>query len=98
MNSELRQLESVAMRNGAIDLQWSDKSHSRFHPIWLRDNCRCSECGEPAIGYRSLYLTSLDLNLVPRNLAHTPDQLRITWEDGHESCYTTSWSRVTRCS
>jgi alpha-ketoglutarate-dependent taurine dioxygenase/DUF971 family protein len=91
MNSKIRQLESVAMRNGVIDLQWSDNSHSRFHPIWLRDNCRCAECGEPAIGYRSLQLTSLELNLLPRNLTHTPDQLRIIWEDGHQSRYAASW-------
>jgi gamma-butyrobetaine dioxygenase len=91
MNSETIQLESTAIRNGAIELEWSDKSHNRFHPIWLRDNCRCVECGDPAIGYRSLQLTSLDLNQVPRNLAHTPGQLRITWEDGHESCYAASW-------
>jgi alpha-ketoglutarate-dependent taurine dioxygenase/DUF971 family protein len=91
MNSNTRQLKSAAMGDGVIELEWSDKSHNRFHPIWLRDNCRCAECGEPAIGYRSLQLTSLDLNLVPRNLTHTPDQLRITWEDGHESCYAASW-------
>ena len=48
MNSEIRQLESAAMRDGAIELEWSDNSHNRFHPIWLRDNCRCSECGDPA--------------------------------------------------
>jgi len=91
MSSNIRQLESAAMRNGVIELEWHDDGHSRFHPLWLRDNCRCAECGDPAIGYRSLYLTSLDLNLLPRQLAHSPGQLKITWEDGHESCYQASW-------
>jgi alpha-ketoglutarate-dependent taurine dioxygenase len=49
MNSKIRQLESVAMRNGVIELEWRDNSHSRFHPIWLRDNCRCAECGDHGI-------------------------------------------------
>jgi gamma-butyrobetaine dioxygenase len=91
MNSETRQLESAVIRDGVIELNWSDNSHNRFHPIWLRDNCRCSECGDPAIGYRSLHLTSLDLNLTPRSLNSAPDQLKISWDDGHESCYATSW-------
>ena len=91
MNSELQQLESVAMHKGVIDLEWTDNNHSHFHPIWLRDNCRCAECGDPVIGYRSLHLTSLDLNLLPRNLDHTADALKITWQDGHQSCYPASW-------
>ena len=91
MNSEIRRLASAAMRDAVIELEWRDKRHDRFHPIWLRDNCRCAECGNPAIGYRSLYLTSLDLNLTPRSLTCAVDQLKITWEDGHESSYAASW-------
>jgi gamma-butyrobetaine dioxygenase len=91
MNSEIRRLASAAMRDAVIELEWRDKRHDRFHPIWLRDNCRCAECGNPAIGYRSLYLTSLDLNLTPRSLTCAADQLKITWEDGHESSYAASW-------
>ena len=91
MNSEIRRLASAAMRDGAIELEWSDTRHYLFHPIWLGDNCRCAECGDPAVGYCSLYLTSLDLNLTPRSLTYAPDQLKITWEDGHESSYAASW-------
>ena len=91
MSSELRQLKSAAMCNGVVELEWRDNSLSHFHPIWLRDNCRCAECGDPTIGYRSLQLTSLNLNLIPHNLAHSADQLQITWEDGHQSCYPAGW-------
>ena len=42
MNSETRQLESAVMHDKVIELNWSDNSHNRFHPIWLRDNCRCT--------------------------------------------------------
>jgi len=79
------------MRDSSIELEWNDNSHNRFHPIWLRDNCRCSECGDPAVGYRSLRRTSLDLDLVPCSLESAPDQLKITWQDAHESCYAASW-------
>ena len=91
MNSETRQLESAAMRDGMIELNWSDNSLNRFHPIWLRDNCRCTECGDPAIGYRSLRLSSLDLDLEPRTLVTEREQLQIIWEDDHESRYSFDW-------
>ena len=91
MNSETLQLTAAVMRDGVVELEWSDKHHNLFHPIWLRDNCRCAECGDPTIGYRSLYLTSLDLNLAPHSLTSTPDQLDIIWGDGHESSYAASW-------
>lgn len=91
MNREIRQLESAVMRDGMIELNWSDNSHSQYHPIWLRDNCRCAECGDPVIGYRNLRLTSLDLDQAPRSLNNTPDQLKISWQDGHQSSYAASW-------
>jgi gamma-butyrobetaine dioxygenase len=93
MNSEARQLQSAAFTDGLIELCWSDNSRNRFHPIWLRDVCRCDACGDPAIGYRSLRLTSLDLKLQPRKMCTTPGQLDITWEDGHESRYPADWLR-----
>ena len=91
MHSAEAKLKSATFVDKMIELHWSDGLHSRLHPIWLRDNCRCSDCGDPAIGYRSLHLTSLDLNLVPQHLNSTPHQLDISWEDGHQSCYTASW-------
>jgi alpha-ketoglutarate-dependent taurine dioxygenase len=74
-------------------MHWSDDSVNCYHSIWLRDNCRCPDCGDPAIGYRSLRLTSLDLGLAPRRLCSESDRLLVTWEDGHESCYAAAWLR-----
>ena len=27
-----------------VSIAWRDGSRSRFHALWLRDNCQCSEC------------------------------------------------------
>jgi len=91
MSIEVQQLKSATFRDGVIELNWSDSSHNRFHPIWLRDNCRCAECGDPAIGYRNLHLSSLDLQLEPRTLNIERDHLQIIWEDGHQSRYRLAW-------
>jgi len=65
MNSEAPQIKSASHSDGVIDLQWSDDGRDRFHCIWLRDACRCEICGDPAIGYRNLRLSALDLEVEP---------------------------------
>jgi gamma-butyrobetaine dioxygenase len=84
-------ITSAVLNNGLVCLDWNNGSRSEFHPIWLRDNCRCTECGDPAIGYRSLRLTALDLGIKPEVIAMDSSNLRITWQGGHESSYSVEW-------
>jgi len=91
MNSEAPQIKSASHSDGVIDLQWNDGDRGRFHCIWLRDACRCETCGDPAIGYRNLRLSALDLEVEPRLLNASADKLVICWNDGHESSFTASW-------
>lgn len=93
MNSVAPVLLSADLSEGMIELYWSDNKRSRFHSIWLRDNCRCEQCGDPAIGFRSLRLTRLDLNPQTRALRVDPDRLGITWKDGHQSEFSAAWLR-----
>jgi alpha-ketoglutarate-dependent taurine dioxygenase len=91
MNEEAPQLRSATYSNGMIELQWSDHSSNRYHCIWLRDACRCEACGNPAIGYRSLRLSALDLDLKPGQLNVVADRLVVNWDDGHESRFSAAW-------
>lgn len=84
-------LKSASFNDGLIELCWNDASSSFFHPIWLRDNCRCETCGDPAIGYRNLRLTTLDLDCSPLNLKAEAVQLSITWQDNHKSIFSAEW-------
>lgn len=93
MSDYAPQLNAANIDNGLIKLNWSDATSSIFHPIWLRDNCRCESCGDPAIGYRNLRLTSLKLDIMPRTLTTDPDQLSVTWHDDHRSIFSTAWLR-----
>ncbi len=76
-----------------VEIEWSDGSHSRFDCLWLRDNCRCDDCGDPAIGYRRLRLTAIDPDCKPRALDSSASGLNITWNDGHRSFYPSDWLR-----
>jgi alpha-ketoglutarate-dependent taurine dioxygenase len=91
MNSAAPQIKSASHSDGVIDVLWSDGNRDRYHCIWLRDACRCESCGDPAIGYRNLRLSALDLGLVPRQLNASADHLAVNWNDGHESRYSAAW-------
>jgi alpha-ketoglutarate-dependent taurine dioxygenase len=91
MSSKQLLISSASFDNGLVRLGWDDDSSSLFHPIWLRDNCRCTECGDPAIGYRNLRLSALDLDCKPGALRIDSSNLLITWQDGHDSCFPAEW-------
>ena len=91
MNAYDPKLKSVSFDNDLIELCWSDASSSFFHPLWLRDNCRCEICGDPAIGYRNLRLTTLELDCEPQNLEAEAERLSVTWQDKHLSIYSAAW-------
>jgi alpha-ketoglutarate-dependent taurine dioxygenase len=93
MNDECHRLASTGFDNGMLEIVWQDGTNSNFHPIWLRDNCRCEICGDPAIGYRNLRLTQLELDCKPGTIETTSTMLSVVWDDGHRSQYPGSWLR-----
>jgi alpha-ketoglutarate-dependent taurine dioxygenase len=94
MNSEHPGLNSADFENGILEVCWSDGVHSEFHPIWLRDNCRCQQCGDPSIGYRKLRLTEIELDCLPEAVETSEGELRLRWNDGHQSTYPSTWLRA----
>ncbi|MFT5503888.1 MAG: gamma-butyrobetaine dioxygenase [Gammaproteobacteria bacterium] len=93
MSHKQSYIASTTSENDLICLDWNDGSRSEFHPVWLRDNCRCTDCGDPAIGYRSLRLSELDLDIKPDAFSSDASNLFITWQGGHESCFSAKWLR-----
>lgn len=93
MNKQQTMIISTSFTNDLLRLDWSDGSHSEFHSIWLRDNCRCADCGDPSIGYRQLRLSALELDCRPVEIEVESSKLLINWEDGHQSCFAFDWLR-----
>jgi len=94
MSNAQAQISSAAFENGVLEVCWHDGRCSAFHPIWLRDNCRCEYCGDPAIGYRELRLTGLELDCRPQTINTSDAALTIEWNDGHGSIYSARWLRT----
>ena len=74
---------------------WSDGSASRFPYVFLRENCKCSQCFHPSSSQRlvdTLRDIELNLNKVKEAaISESGDHLKCVWPDGHKSIYTTSW-------
>ncbi|NKB64260.1 MAG: DUF971 domain-containing protein [Gammaproteobacteria bacterium] len=68
MTEKEHTIVKIQSLEGKVLVTWSDGSVSPFHFIWLRDNCRCADCGEPTIGRRTLRLTDLSLDVRPTDI------------------------------
>ena len=79
------------LTNDLVEIGWQDQPNQMFHPIWLRDNCRCESCGDPVIGRRNLRLTDIELDIKPTAIDIIETGLRIRWPDQHESDYSAQW-------
>jgi gamma-butyrobetaine dioxygenase len=88
-------LVAIESRPDRLEIEWSDRFRSSYHAIWLRDNCRCEDCGVPETGRRKLRLTGLDLDVTVTEAIITPDdRLTILWADGHKGSFGGAWLRA----
>jgi hypothetical protein len=57
---------AVQKGEGVVQVEWLDqeRGRSRFHSAWLRDNCRCAVCVDPASGQKLLSRKEL-LHVLP---------------------------------
>ncbi|KAI9552810.1 hypothetical protein GHT06_020690 [Daphnia sinensis] len=73
-----------------------------FKYIWLRDNCKCSQCVDKSTKQKLIDTPSLDVNIRPERLNVNKDgQLVVEWVEkgqSHSSIYEPEWLlRYSRC-
>ena len=88
-------ITQVECNEHRLNIMWADGHQSRFHHLWLRDNCFCSECGDTWTGRRFVMLTDFDPDISPES-ADIDDEgnLCVTWSgDSHRSHYDAAWLR-----
>lgn len=60
--------------------------------IWLRDNCRCSRCRDPATGERLVSITDLPPDVSVATSSRSGDRIEIVFNpDGHQSSFDLGW-------
>jgi gamma-butyrobetaine dioxygenase len=71
-----------------------DGAVSRYHYVWLRDNCWCGQCRVAQTQERRLFTASIGVDIAPESVSLDPDgTLRVVWNDDHVSTYTAAWLR-----
>lgn len=78
-----------------VSVSWDDGRVSRFHHVWLRDNCPCDACVAQATKEQTFELISVPArDLVPVSLVWTGSSLSLVWTGGHPSVYDAGWLRA----
>jgi gamma-butyrobetaine dioxygenase len=67
---------------------------SRFHYVWLRDNCWCDECRVPQSAERRLITADIPADIAPVEAEVRSNLLVVAWNDGHRSNFDLTWLQV----
>jgi alpha-ketoglutarate-dependent taurine dioxygenase len=82
------QTTSVSLQNDHLIVA---DGRSRFHYVWLRDNCWCDECRVVQSGERRLVTASIPDDIAAVDASTDDSTLTVQWSDGHTSRYTLDW-------
>ena len=93
--SEVVAVVGVRNTTDAVEVDFDDGVVARFHPIWLRDSCRCALCRHPVTLRRVDESMRFPIGMIPEVVAVAADGsgLRIEWPDGHVSTAAAPWLR-----
>ena len=85
-------LIKLTKRSKYIEILWADKHISKFHFLWLRDNCPSAFHQDTRM--RKFSILSISEKIKPVNLYHTNTTLKINWSEGnHNSFFRLKWLR-----
>eukprot|EP01114_Cavostelium_apophysatum_P018818 TRINITY_DN5907_c0_g1_i1.p1 TRINITY_DN5907_c0_g1~~TRINITY_DN5907_c0_g1_i1.p1 ORF type:complete len:374 (+),score=87.86 TRINITY_DN5907_c0_g1_i1:219-1340(+) len=79
--------------NKFIEIQWEDEHTSKFHNIWLRDNC-VSPSSLDKTGQKVFHVANIPESAKPISISiGQKNMLTIDWSDGHQSLHDLKWLR-----
>jgi gamma-butyrobetaine dioxygenase len=86
----------AVVKPGWVEVVWSDSRVSRFHNIWLRDNCACARCVHQGTKEQTFELVSVSPEIHPTRVSiNASGSLALVWsEDGHPSEFHPGWLRA----
>ena len=85
-------INKIIKRNQFIEITWLDKHISKFHFLWLRDNCPSAI--HPTANMRIFNILSVTKNIFPKEIIINKNKLKIYWsEKNHKSNFEIKWLR-----
>lgn len=83
-------IESTEITDEGIMIRWSDATKSRFHALWLRDNCPSG--GDKRTAHRTFLTSDLDPDLTVEDAFQNDDgDLAVAFSSGHISTFAPTW-------
>ena len=85
---------SVQLGLRSLEVTWPDGTTSRFHYLWLRDNC--PQLQHASTRHRVVETSSIPIDIKPASASIGADGvLRVVWDtDGHDSSWSHEWLRL----
>jgi gamma-butyrobetaine dioxygenase len=85
-------INKIIKKNQFIEITWLDKHISKFHFLWLRDNCPSAI--HPTANMRIFNILSVTKNIFPKEIHINKTKLIINWsEKNHKSNFEIKWLR-----
>ena len=85
-------INKISKKSQFIKVNWLDKHISKFHFLWLRDNC--ASAIHPTANMRIFNILSVTKNIFPKELSANKTELIIYWsEKNHKSKFDIKWLR-----
>lgn len=93
-HKEMPLVESYTVKDDLIVVEFANDENTKFHAVWLRDNCHCELCYYDITKQRLVNLCLIDLDIRPASVAVNSGLLEVIWPDGHKSSYQPQWLRL----
>ena len=86
-------VKKIIKEKDLIRIIWKDNKISKFHFLWLRDNCPSNE--HPTARQKVFNIISVSKNIYPKKyFINNKGNLEIKWsENNHKSYFNTKWLR-----
>ena len=85
-------ISTIVKKSQFIEITWLDKHISKFHFLWLRDNCPTAI--HPTANMRIFNILSVTKNIFPKKINISKTKLIIYWsEKNHKSNFEIKWLR-----
>ena len=85
-------IKNIDKKKDYLSIIWGDNLKSKFHFLWLRDNCPSAM--HPTANMRIFNILSVSNGIHPINFIVKKKKLNITWSEGnHQSDYNLKWLR-----
>ena len=82
----------ISTHNDCVIVDWkAQNAWSKFHYLWLRDNCLCPRCLHADTNQRLLDTFEVPLDVRPSHVELAEDKMHVRWKDGHVSEYPLKW-------